>query len=160
MSVTSPNATTINKASGASVDVCMQPHRHLSDTLCTWEDVDAAVASVPYPSDEDLATRREQFLHSALVLACLSEAAQHLVHDDVASAQQVLEGLFERTERLCSFDIAFDAEPSRVWQGTNALALGALDAAEQLDAGNRAHAVEILVRLRREALHAALPPIV
>jgi hypothetical protein len=138
---------------------CMQPHRHLPDTLCTWEDVDAAVAGVPYASDEDLAIRREQFLHSALVLACLSEAAQHLVHDDVASAQRALEGLYERTERLRRFDIALDAEPSRVWQGTNELALGALDAAEQLDAGNRARAVEMLVRLRRDALDAALPPI-
>ena len=64
---------------------CMQPHRHLPATLCSWEDVDAAVASVRYASDEDLATRREQFLHSALVLACLSEAAQHLVDDDVAA---------------------------------------------------------------------------
>jgi hypothetical protein len=159
MSVTSPNATTINKASGASVDVCMQPHRHLPDTLCTWEDVAAAVASVQYASDEDLAIRREQFLHSALVLACLSEAAQHLVHDDVASAQRELEGLYERTERLCHFDVSFDAEPSRVWQRTNELALGALDAAEQLDAGNHARAVEMLIRLRCCALDAALPPI-
>jgi len=138
---------------------CMRPHRHLPDTLCTWEDVDAALASVQHASDDDLAIRREQFLHSALVLACLSEAAEHLTRDDVASAQRALEGLYERTERLCRFDIALDAEPSPVWQRTNELALGALDAAEQLDAGNRAQAVELLVRLRREALHATLPPI-
>jgi hypothetical protein len=137
----------------------MQPHRHLPDTLCTWEDVDAAVAAVQYASDEELAIRREQFLHSALVLACLSEAAQHLVDDDVASAQRTLERLYERTERLCHFDVALDMEPSRVWQRTNTLALGALDAAEQLDAGNRAHAMEMLADLRRCALEAALPPI-
>ena len=137
----------------------MQPHRHLPATLCSWEDVDAAVASVPNASDEDLAIRREQFLHSALVLACLSEAAHHLMHDDVASAQRELEGLYERTERLCQFDAALDLEPSRVWRRTNELALGALDAAELLDEGNRAQAVEMLVRLRRVALDATLPPI-
>jgi hypothetical protein len=138
---------------------CMQPHRHLPDTLCTWEDVDAAVAGVQYASDEDLAIRREQLLHSALVLACLSEAAQHLAHDDIPSAQRALERLYERVERLCHFDVAFDAKPSRVWQRTNELALEALDAAEQLDAGNRVQAVEMLDRVRRGALDAALPPI-
>jgi hypothetical protein len=137
---------------------CMQPHRHLPNTLCTWEDVDAAVASVPYPSDADLVIRREQSLHSALVLACLSEAARHLAHDDVASARRELVDLYERIQRLCQFDVAVDAEPSLVWKGTNELALGALDAAAQLDAGNRALAAEMLVRLRRDALDAALPP--
>jgi hypothetical protein len=138
---------------------CMQPHRHLPNTLCTWEDVDAAVASVPCPSDEDLGIRREQSLHSALVLACLSEATRHLAHDDVTAARRELVDLYERTQRLCQLDVAVDAEPSRVWRSTNELALGALDAAAQLDAGNRARAEEMLIRLRRDALDAALPPI-
>ena len=137
----------------------MQPHRHLPDTLCSWEDVDAAVSSVHLASDEELAMRREQFLHSALVIAYLCEAVELLVNDDIPSAQRALEGLYERTERLRDFDVALDAKPSLAWQHTNELALGALDAAEQLDAGNLVHALEMLTDLRRCALDAALPPL-